>query len=377
MDGDRDVSRVEEARVSKADAQFDYGKPGADDKAPPKKMSRGRKLLFILVALVVLAGLIVGGVLYWLDARQYESTDDASVDGHISQVAFQIAGRVLRLAVDDNQEVAAGQVLLELDGRDYQARLDQTQAQLGQSRAQATQARAQLALRQADIDQGLAQVRVTEADAAQAQADYNRYRAINPGAIARQQVDTAASAAKSQAAKADAARQAVLGTRAQLAAQHAMVQAADAGVRVAETQVANAELQLSYTKLLAPLAGRVTRRTVELGNYVNPGQALLSVVPDDLWITANFKETQLALMKPGQDVEVRIDAVPGAPFHAKVQSFQSGTGSVFSSLPAENATGNYVKVTQRLPVKIVFDDPRAHDAKLAPGMSATPRVKVR
>ena len=326
---------------------------------------------------MVLAGLILAGTLYWLDARHYESTDDAFVDGHMSQVASQIGGRVLRLAVDDNQEVAAGQTLLEIDGRDYQVKLDQARAQLAQQRAQVEQARAQLATQQAGIDQNLAQVRVAEADAAKALADVNRYRAVNPGAIARQTVDDASSALRSQQAKVDSARQAVAGSRAQLDAQRAAVVAAEAGVTVAEVAVVNAELQLSYSRIVAPQAGRVTKRTVEIGNYVSPGQALLSVVADAVWITANFKETQLAAMRPGQEVEVRIDAVPGAPFHARIDSFQAGTGSVFSSLPAENATGNYVKVVQRLPVKIVFDDPRAKDARLAPGMSANPRVKVR
>jgi len=367
MDGDTHAGRATELRQSEGE------KPAQ----PAKGMSRARKLLFILIALAVLAGLIVGGTLYWLDARQYESTDDAFVDGHMSQVASQVAGRVLRLAVDDNQKVAAGDTLLEIDGRDYQVRLDQARAQVLQQKAQAEQVRAQLGMQQASIDQGLAQVRLAEADAAKAQADVNRYRAVSPNAIARQTVDDAGSALRSQQARVDAAREAVNGSRAQLEAQKAMVEAAEAGVRVAEVQVANAELQLSYTKVTAPQAGRVTKRTVELGNYVNPGQALLSVVPDQVWITANFKETQLALMRPGQDVEVRIDAVPGAPFHAKVQSFQAGSGSVFSSLPAENATGNYVKVVQRLPVKIVFDDARVDDARLALGLSATPRVKVR
>lgn len=364
MDGDMNPGRAGDVRQT-------AGEP------PAKKMSRGRKLAIILVAVLALGGLIAGGTLYWLDARQYESTDDAFVDGHISQVSSQIEGRVLRLAVDDNQEVAAGQTLLEIDGRDYQLKLDQMRAQLLQQKAQAEQVRAQIGLQQANIDQGLAQVRLTEADAAKAQADVNRYRAVSANAIARQTVDDAASALRSQQARVDAARQAVNGSRAQLEAQKAMVDAADAGVRIAEVQVANADLQLSYTKIVAPQAGRVTKRTVELGNYVKPGQALLSVVPDQVWITANFKETQLARMKDGQDVEVRVDAIPGAPFHAKVQSFQSGTGLAFSSLPAENATGNYVKVVQRLPVKIVFDDPRTHDARLAPGLSATPRVKVR
>ena len=373
MDGDMQRGRdVADKQSRPADAE-----PGQGPAGRPRGGSRAKKLILLLVALAVLGALAAAGLSYWLEARHFESTDDAFVDGHISQVASQVPGRVVRLAVDDNQQVAAGQVLFDIDPRDYQVKLDQARAQLAQATAQAEQARAQLALRQADIDQGLAQVRVAESDAAQAQADLNRYRAVSASAIARQTVDTAAAAARTQQAKVDAARQAVTGGRAQLAAQHAMVDAAEAGAASAQVQVANAELQLSYTHVTAPQAGQVTRRTVELGNYVNPGQALLSVVSPDMWVTANFKETQLALMKEGQEVAIRIDAIPGEPFHGRVQSFQSGSGSVFSSLPPENATGNYVKVVQRLPVKIVFDDIRTKNARLAPGLSAVPKVKVR
>ncbi len=360
------------------------GKPDgdkSDDEKSAKKppMSRGKKIIYGFVGLLVLATVITAAVLYWLHSRHFETTDDAFIDSNISQVATQVAGRVTRIAFRDNQEVKAGQVLLELDPRDFKVRLDQAVSQRTQAQAQADQARAQLGLQQANLDQAQANVRVTEADLSQAQADLARYRAIDPKAITKQQLDNSTSATKSAAAKLDANRQAVSGVRAQIEAQRATVAAQDAAVVQADVAVRNAELQLSYTVITAPTDGQVTKRTVDLGNYVNPGQSLLAVVQDALWVTANYKETQLAVMAPKQYVRIRVDACPDVDLDAHVTSFQGGSGQVFSSLPAENATGNYVKVVQRVPVRINFDDLDNAKSKcrMVPGMSVSPRVTVR
>ncbi len=363
----------------KAGDKDDKAKEDGKDAAKKPPMSRGKRLLYWFVGLLVLAVLVTAGVLYWLHSRHYETTDDAYIDGNISQVSAQIGGRVVRIAFADNQEVRAGQVLVELDPRDFQVRLDQARSQRTQAQAQAAQARAQLALQQANLDQAQANVRVTEADLGQAQADLARYRAIDPKAITRQQLDNQGAATKSASAKLDANRQAVAGARAQIEAQRAMVAAQDAAVQQAEVAVRNAELQLSYTTLLAPADGQATKRTVEMGNYVNPGQSLLAVVQDAMWVTANFKETQLAAMQPGQYVRIRVDACPDVDLDARVGSFQGGSGQIFSSLPAENATGNFVKVVQRLPVRVNFDDPvqAQEKCRMAPGLSVSPRVTVR
>lgn len=351
---------------------------GDGDHAPQAPMPRWKKLLYWAVGLLVLAALTVAGVLYWLHARHFESTDDAFIDGYISQIAAQVPGRVTRIAFADNQQVKAGQVLVELDPRDYQVRLDQAVAQRAEAAAQADQARAQVGLQQANADQAAANVRVTEADLQQAQTDLARYRAIDPKAVTKQQLDTSASTVRSAEARLDANRQAVAAAKAQVDAQRAAVAAADASVKQADVAVENARLQLSYTRVAAPTDGQATKRTVDLGNYVNPGQSLLAVVPNTLWVTANFKETQLALMHPGQPVRVRVDACPDLDISARVDSFQAGSGSVFSSLPAENATGNYVKVVQRVPVRITFDGKQdLSRCRMAPGMSVTPRVTVR
>jgi membrane fusion protein (multidrug efflux system) len=347
----------------------------APETAEKPKMPAARKWLYIGIGALVLIALIVAGTLYWLHARHFESTDDAFIDGHNSQVAPQVAARVIKVAVDDNQRVQANQLLVVLDPSDYQIRLDQAVTQHAQAQAQLEQARAQVLLQQAQIEQSAAQIRVGEAELTQAQQDFNRFRAIDPKAITRQQLDNAQANVRTSQARLESSRHALTGAQAQLVAQQAQVANAEAALQGSDVAIRNARLQLSYTEIHAPEAGRVTRRTVEVGNYVNPGQLMLSLVRPGMWVTANFKETQLALMRPGQPVDVTVDALPDKVFHGHVDSFQAGSGSAFSTLPAENATGNFVKVVQRIPVKIVIDD--ADDPMLSLGMSVTPRVTVR
>lgn len=357
----------------------DKPKPEPESKAEPAKpkLPRWRKLLYAAIGLAILAAIVVTGLLYWLDSRHYASTDDAFVDGHIAQIAPEIGGRVTRVAIDDYQHVTAGQVLVEIDPRNYQVKLEQAQAQRAQAAAQLQQALANLTSQQAAVDQARANLRAAQADLQRASTDYNRYRAVDPKAVARTQIDAASASARSAQARLDAEQQGVNAAEANVAVQRAQIEAARANLKAADVAVANAELQLSYATVTAPRDGQVARRTVELGNYVNPGQALLAVVGDDRWITANFKETQLDGMQPGQPVTIAVDACPDHGLTGTVVQIQPGSGSVFSSLPAENATGNYVKVVQRVPVKIAIDHEDAVRCPLAPGMSVSPRVKVR
>lgn len=338
---------------------------------------RWRRVVGFGIAAIVAIALIVAGILWWLSARHFESTDDAFVDGYVTQVAPQVAGRVTRLLFVDNQHVTAGQVLMQIDPRDYQVKSDQAKAARINAIAVQQQANAQTIVQRANVDQAQANVRVAEADLVQAQRDYDRYQSIDPHAVSRQQVDSATATFRSAQAKLDAAHQAVSGAEAQLLAGRAQVAAAQAQVQQADANVAAAELQLSYCTVVAPVAGRVGHRSVDAGNYVNPGQALFAIVQDDPWVTANFKETQLSDIHPGQPVDITVDAVPSVTFHGRVDSFQPGTGTEFSVLPAENATGNYVKIVQRLPVKIDFDDDRLKNYQLAPGMSVVPYVRVK
>ena len=379
MDGDS--PRGDRTRPAKAERSPDSVSTPSSvqtaEPASPAEPPRKRRLLpFLIFGVLLLIGAVAGG-LWWMQARHFEQTDDAFIDTNISQVSAQVAGRTLHILVDDNQLVKAGQVLLELDPRDWQARLDQAEAQRGSAAAQVTQAQAMVGVQQAALDQAQANVTVAEADQVQAQQDFNRFKAIDPRAVSRQQVDDASARLRSGNARLEAARQNVAGARAQLESARAQVTAAQASLRNADVGVENAQLQLSYTEVRAPQAGRVAKRSVEPGNYVTAGQALMAIVPTDFWVTANFKETQLTDMHPGQPVAISIDAYPGTTYHAKVASFQAGTGSVFSALPVENATGNGVKVLQRVPVKIVFDDDRVQKLTLSAGMSVSASVTVR
>jgi membrane fusion protein (multidrug efflux system) len=335
-----------------------------DDKkdGPPKSRLR-RALPYVIGGLVLLA-LIVGGVLYWLNARHYETTDDAFVDAHVANISSQISGRVVDILFDDNQQVAAGQLLMKIDPRDYQEKVAQAEASLGSARAQLSQARAQVLVQVANLDQANAQVLVAQADSRNANQDLARYRGVDPRAVTRQDVDKTQATARGNDARLEAAKSAVGGARAQIEASQAQVANAEASVREAEVNLDNAKLQLSYAQITAPVAGRVAKRNVELGTYVAPGQALIAVVPEQMFITANFKETQLTDMKVGDPVNIHIDTYPDKTFRGRVDSFQTGTG-------------NYVKVVQRLPVKIVFDDDRLKGVRLAPGLSVEPQVKVR
>ena len=346
------------------------------DDEPAQKTPTWKKAIYWGVGLVVLAALIVVGALYWLDARQYASTDDAYVQAYITQISPQLGGRVTKLAVDDFQTVKEGQTLVELDPRDYQVKLEQARAQRAQSAAQLDQAVAGLAQQTAAVDQAQANVRVAQADLGQAQGDFARYRSVGTEAVSRQQVENANASSKSAQAKVDAQRQAVIAAQANVEAQRAQIEAAQASLKAADVAVANAELQLSYTTITAPRDGQTAKRTVNLGDYVQPGQSLLAVVGEDRWIVANYKETQLAGMRAGQRVSVNVDACPHRELNGRVEGFQPGSGSIFSSLPAENATGNFVKVVQRVPVKISIRHEDAVRCRLSPGMSVVPSVKV-
>ena len=347
---------------------------GQDD--PKPGMSRWKKLLFGAIGLTILAALLIAGILYWLNARQYANTDDAFVQAYITQISPQIDGRVVKLSVDDFEHVKEGQALLQLDPRDFQVKLEQAQAQRAQAAAQLAQTTAGLAQQQAAADQAQANVRVAQAESGQAQSDFTRYRSVDPQAVSRQQVDTASASNKSAQAKVDASRQAVIAAQANVEAQKAMITAAQAALKAADVGVDNAQLQLSYTTITAPRDGQTAQRTVNLGDYVKAGQSLLAVVGDDRWIIANFKETQLAGMRVGQNVTIAVDACPDHELTGRIVGFQPGSGSIFSALPPENASGNYVKVVQRIPVKITLRTEDATRCHLSPGMSVVPSVRV-
>jgi membrane fusion protein (multidrug efflux system) len=354
-------------------------KDGGEDK-PATREAHGKPIykrpLVVMIVLAVVLALVIAAIVFWRHSRHHEKTDDAFIDGRASTVAAQTAGRVAALRVDDNQRVNAGDVLLEIDPRDNDARAQQARAQLADAQSQLDAANAQVEVRRAAVLQAAAETRQAETQSTQAAQDAARFKVVDPNAVPKQQADTAESAAAAARAALDAARSTERSMRAQVGATEAQVRTAEAGVQAARAAVAAAELQVSYTRVVAPTAGRVTRRQVEAGNVVSLGQPLMAIVSESLWVTANFKETQLTRMQPGQAVEITVDAFPDVHFRGHVDSIQRGTGAFFSLLPAENATGNYVKVVQRVPVKIVFDDDAFKRYAIGPGMSVSPDVDI-
>src|SRR5258705_4781709 len=333
------------------------------DAAPQETLSRDgtssgdtkrklrRRVLAIASALVL--GAIACAYYAWR-ILPYESTDDAFIEGHVTPIAPQVAGRVIQVLVRDNQFVNAGDVLVQIQPSDYEAKLEQVRANLASARSRLGEARAQLTVDQAKVDQEKANVMSTEAEAKRAEADAQRYQAIGTSGVSQSQIDLSATRARSSSANVTVARNKQLAAESQVTLDQASIETAAAEVKRSEAAVRQAELDLSYTQVKVHESGYVTRKTVEAGSYIQPGQALLAIVPRDLWVVANFKETQLTHMRPGQPVTVRVDAYPHLKLTGHVDSIQSGAGARFSLFPPENATGNYIKVLQRVPVTIDF-----------------------
>jgi len=390
---------------------------------PSRTQSPGFRIA-VLIALVVI---VVVGFFVYRYFTSYESTDDAQIDGHINSVSARISGHVIKLNVQDNQYVQAGTVLVEIDPADYQLAYDRakadfadaqatavaagvsvpitsvnTSSQVSASEAEVNSARAGIQAAQQQLQAAKAQLEQAEANNVKAQNDLVRYKQlIEKQEISQQQFDQATAAAQASAASvqaaratADAAEQQVTQARGRLvqaeanwryantAPKQMQISKAKADSALAQVQrmkanLDQAELNLRYTKVVAPVNGIVSDRTVEVGQNVAPGQELMKVINlDDIWITANFKETQLRDMKPGQHVTIEVDA-NGRKYNGKVDSIAGASGARFSLLPPENATGNYVKVVQRVPVKIMLDSGSNNDHALRPGLSVTPKVGIR
>ncbi len=388
----------------------------------PKSRRRG-------IVIIVLAILIVAGLAFWWHSTFYEDTDDAQVSGHLIQVSSRIQGHVLKVYVDENQQVKAGDPIADLDPRDFQVAVEQAQAALASAQANAafarvavplttintgsnlTSANADLTGSHAAVQEAQGQVRAAQARVAQAQAnndkaqsDLERYRPlVAKDVISKQQWDGAvAAAAAAQASVADAQASAQAASDAvrvarereasadallnyartrpqQIESQNAKAKQAEAQVAQAQAQLDQAQLSLSYCHIVAPEDGIITRKSVEVDQNVSAGQNLLTLVSlKDIWVTANFKETQLRQMRAGQSVEVHVDST-GKDYTAKVTQIGGATGSVLSLFPPENATGNYVKVVQRVPVRLDFTDLAKEDPdhRLRPGLSVEPKVRVK
>jgi membrane fusion protein (multidrug efflux system) len=371
-----DKARPPEHGPAKPDSGTDNGDPRQTQKKSARDRLREHWILAAAAACIVLIALIAG-LLYWLDIRHYESTDDAFVAARSFSIAPKVGGYVIEIPVTDNEHVTTGQMLARIDERDYRIAVNQAQAQVAAAEANIANIDAQIASQKAQIDQAKAQL-----DQAEAQLRFARQEAaraqdlVEKGAGTVQRAQQTNSDLNAQQANTARAKSAVIAAELQDRVLGTQRDSAKASLQQAQAQLDQAKLNLTYTSVLAAQPGRVAKLGGATGAFVTPGQSLMMFVPDELWVTANYKETQLADMRPGQQVELRIDAYPGRKLNGRVESVQPGSGTTFSLLPAENATGNYVKVVQRVPVKIVVDEWPA-DLSIGPGMSVVPWVKVR
>lgn len=352
-----------------------------DNDQQPERKRPGKKPLIILAVVVVI--MLIVGLWFWLSTRNIETTDDAFTEGDAVTIAPKASGYVVKLLVKDNQRVKKGDLLVEIDPSDNRAQREQADAQLGLAVAQLHQAQAQLALSRvqypAQRDQALADQAKAEANLLNAQADYRRQRGVDPRATSQRNIDSASAQLRSaqaqlQSAKAqvEVASQVAL----QIRQQETNVEARQQQVEQAKAQLSTADLNLSYTQVRAPYDGFITKRNVQLGTLVQAGSSLFSLVSPEIWVTANFKESQLQRMNPGDKVEISVDAWPDMKLEGHVDSIQMGSGSRFSTFPSENATGNYVKIVQRVPVKIVIDKGLDPNHPLPLGLSVEPKVTV-
>ena len=401
-------------RVARREANGGGGGDAAErsrEQAPaPTKPRKSRRRFYILGAVVLLGAILGTG--WWYLTRYHINTDDAFIDGNVARLAPRVGGPVVAVLIDDNQAVKAGQPMVRIDPTDYQVALDtatarldaakalaaQAQASLELTRttaaAQLSQAKAQLAVSQSSLLRAQADTVADQAEVARADADAQRYKRLSAGDFASaQRYDQAVATSRSANAKvrADQALETVAqaqieAARAglasadtvaqQVAVKDAQLKNAQASVAQNEADVRNARLNLGYTTIYAPADGYVTRKQVQPGDVLQANQTAMSYVFGVPWVTANYKETDLTYMRPGQPVDIEVDTYSGVKFKGHVDSIQRGTGAQFSLLPPENATGNYVKVVQRVPVKIVFDEGLDADHRLALGMSVVPTVDV-
>lgn len=354
--------------------------PSADEPANTDDKQRRvrfpRRLRAVLAA-GLLGTAAVGGYLYWDNAKHYESTDDAFIASRQFSIAPKVSGYLSAVPVTDNQHVVAGQVIARIDDRDYRTALAQAEAQVAAAQASIGNIDAQIEVQKAQVVESVAQVANNKASVAFADVQKKRYDNLaRQGAIALQTAQQNDAALLEQQASLDTAKAGVTAAQRQISALIAQRATAEANLAQALAQRDQAKLNLSYTTITAAQAGRVTNLSAAVGQYVQAGTNISSFVPaEQIWVVANFKEIQLDRMRPGDTVSLRVDAYPEHRLRGHVASVQAGSGTAFSLLPAENATGNYVKIVQRVPVKITIDD-LPQDVTLGPGMSVSPVVRV-
>jgi membrane fusion protein (multidrug efflux system) len=338
-------------------------------------MPSTKRIAFSFVLLAAAAGGAVGGHWWWTTGRFLESTDNAYVQGDISAISPQVDGYIADVLVGDNQAVKAGDVLVRIEDRDFKARLDQANAVMATAKADLTTINSQIAYQQTRIAQAQAQLEASNAESRRAQQQYDRYaKLVNDKVISHQEFDDAEATWVKGKADVIRAAAAINAEQAQLVVIQAQFKEAEAKVKETEAEAELAANELDKTVIRAPIDGVVGNRGVRVGHYVKSGTQMLSLVPTNVYVLANFKETQLTQMKPGQKVEIKVDAYPDTPLIGEVESFAPASGALFSLLPPENATGNFTKIVQRLPVRIKVGTDNALRGMLRPGLSVEASV---
>jgi membrane fusion protein (multidrug efflux system) len=348
--------------------------PAAPVQAPPNRR------MLVVVALIAVVAIGLGGRMWWRSYSHVE-TENAYVAGHVHPVSARITGVVTKVLVEDNQLVKTGDVIAELDPADQKVKVEQIQAQIAAANQQVLQGDAQIAQVRAQASGAQAQVAQSEAQLLRTKQDAERYGQLHTSqmkAVSKAELDAAIAARASATADLAARRDQAAAAQAQIAASGAAREVIKAQVAVLQTQLKDAQQQLAYNHIVAPVDGRIGKRSVEVGARVQAGQQLAAIVQENVWITANFKETQLAGLKPGQEAKVKIDAMPDLVLVGRVDSFSPASGNQFSLLPADNATGNFTKIVQRVPVKITLraEDVKKLGGRLVPGMSALAEIEL-
>jgi membrane fusion protein (multidrug efflux system) len=380
----RDVADQDQPSALKPDADDNEpekspdagdGSKAADRKAPGLLAKLRTHPIAATAGVVVVAAGVIGGILWYLNSRHYANTDDAFIDGRPISINLQVTGNIVLVPVTDNQIVKVGDLLVQIDDRDYRAAVDLAQAQIEQAQATVDNYSAQVYAQESQIAQTETQVVQAQATLEFSKQQNTRYQdLVEKGAGTAQRAEQATSEFQANSAALATAQAAKMVAERQINVLKAQRKNAGAQLAQAQAQKATADASLTRTQLHATADGRVTRLTAAVGQLATQAQGIMVLVPLDVWVTANFKETQLADIRVGQAVDIAVDAF-GRSFPGHVDSVQSGSGTAFSLLPAQNATGNYVKIVQRIPVKITFD--KRPDVQLGPGMSVVPKVTIR
>lgn len=346
-------------------------------KEKAKKRRPEYKKKRVIVPAVTAGILIIIGIILAVHSTFFQSTDDAFVEGRLVSIAPRVQGPVIKLLVDDNDEVKAGQLLVEIDPADYEVKLHQAEAKLAEAKAKLNVTEKQIEEGGSNVQQSYEDVNSTKSKLDFATKDHKRYTDMyKEGIVSKQDYDNSSTHYTVAQANHKAANERSKAMQSALESHKAKAEAVEAEIKRLEAEVEQAKLNLSYTKIYAPQSGMVSARSVEMGNYIQIGQPLMEIVPEKVWVVANFKEIQLTNMKKGQPVSIKVDTYPGKRFKGHVDSIQRSTGAKSSLFPPENAVGSYVKIVQRVPVKILFDED-IKEYNIVPGMSVVPKVKIR